>query len=86
MPSASDLDRTPASPVRPMPAGNGSILTPRQTEVLHRLMQRKPNKLICRDLHLSEGTVKGYVSSILKALKVRTCSEAVAEAVRRGWI
>ena len=41
-------------------------LTQRQAEVLQLLVQGKPNKLICRDLQLSEGTVKVHVSAILR--------------------
>ena len=44
----------------------------------------KPNKLICRDLKLSEGTVKVHVSAILKRLNVRTRAQAVATLARRG--
>jgi DNA-binding NarL/FixJ family response regulator len=59
-------------------------LTPRQADVLMGLVQGKPNKLICRDLHLSEGTVKVHVSAILKALNVRSRAQAVATLARRG--
>jgi DNA-binding NarL/FixJ family response regulator len=59
-------------------------LTARQTDVLKLLVQGKPNKLICRDLRLSEGTVKVHVSAILKSLHVRTRTQAVAELARRG--
>jgi DNA-binding NarL/FixJ family response regulator len=59
-------------------------LTPRQADVLTLLVQGKPNKLICRDLNLSEGTVKVHVSAILKALKVRSRAQAVATLARRG--
>lgn len=59
-------------------------LTQRQADVLHLLIQGKPNKLICRDLALSEGTVKVHVSAILKALNVRTRAEAIVELSRRG--
>jgi DNA-binding NarL/FixJ family response regulator len=59
-------------------------LTQRQGEVLQLLAQGKPNKLICRDLHLSEGTVKVHVSAILRALNVRSRSQAIAELSRRG--
>jgi DNA-binding NarL/FixJ family response regulator len=59
-------------------------LTLRQADVLKQLVQRKPNKLICRDLRLSEPTVKADVSVILKALQVHTRTEAVAELARRG--
>jgi DNA-binding NarL/FixJ family response regulator len=59
-------------------------LTVRQGDVLKLLVQGKPNKLICRDLKLSEGTVKVHVSAILKALRVHTRTQAVAELARRG--
>src|SRR5207302_3726402 len=59
-------------------------LTLRQADVLKLLVQGKPNKLICRDLRLSEGTVKVHVSAILRALKVHSRAQAVAELARRG--
>ncbi len=59
-------------------------LTSRQSDVLKLLVQGKPNKLICRDLRLSEGTVKVHVSAILRALRVNTRTQAVAELARRG--
>jgi DNA-binding NarL/FixJ family response regulator len=59
-------------------------LTARQTDVLKLLVQGKPNKLICRDLTLSEGTVKVHVSAILKALRVHSRTEAIAALARRG--
>jgi DNA-binding NarL/FixJ family response regulator len=59
-------------------------LTHRQADVLRLLIQGKPNKLICRDLRLSEGTVKVHVSAILKALNVRSRAQAIAELSRRG--
>lgn len=59
-------------------------LTPRQADVLKLLAEGKPNKLICRDLRLSEGTVKVHVSAILKALRVQSRTQAVAELARRG--
>jgi DNA-binding NarL/FixJ family response regulator len=74
-----------------MPSGDGVHvepgalgLTARQTDVLKLLVQGKPNKLICRDLTLSEGTVKVHVSAILKALRVRSRTEAIAVLARRG--
>jgi DNA-binding NarL/FixJ family response regulator len=76
---------------KPMPDGDGvhvesrSLgLTARQTDVLKLLAQGKPNKLICRDLRLSEGTVKVHVSAILKALNVHSRTEAIAALARRG--
>ena len=59
-------------------------LTQRQADVLRLLVQGKPNKLICRDLNLSEGTVKVHVSAILRALNVHTRAQAIVELTRRG--
>jgi len=59
-------------------------LTARQADVLKLMVQGKPNKLICRDLRLSEGTVKVHVSAILKVLRVHSRTQAVAELARRG--
>jgi len=59
-------------------------LTQRQSEVMLLLAQGKPNKLICRDLKLSEGTVKVHVSAILKALNVHSRSQVIVELARRG--
>ena len=59
-------------------------LTARQTDVLKLLVQGKPNKMICRELALSEGTVKVHVSAILKTLQVHSRTQAVAELARRG--
>ncbi len=59
-------------------------LTRRQSDVLKLLVQGKPNKLICRDLSLSEGTVKVHISAILKALNVHSRAQAIAELARRG--
>ncbi len=79
-----------ADPAR-MPDGDGARigpaalgLTTRQADVLRLLIQGKPNKLICRALRLSEGTVKVHVSAIIKALHVGSRTQAVAELARRG--
>ena len=52
-------------------------LTPRQKDVLALLLQGKPNKLIARDLGISEGTVKIHLAAIFRALNVRNRVEAV---------
>jgi len=59
-------------------------LTQRQDQGLRLLAQGKPNKMICRDLGLSEGTVKVHVSAILRALNVHTRAQVIAELARRG--
>jgi len=59
-------------------------LTERQSQVLALLVQGKPNKLICRDLNLAEGTVKIHVTAILKALGVANRTQAVIAVGRLG--
>jgi len=75
-----------------MPALAQVGLTPRQTEVLGKLLQGKPNKLIARDLNLSVETVKDHVAAVLRALGVSTRTQAVIavsqmtrEGGGRGW-
>jgi DNA-binding NarL/FixJ family response regulator len=57
--------------------GLRSLLTERQIDVMRLLSQGKPNKLIARDLGISEGTVKIHLAAIFRALNVRNRVEAV---------
>lgn len=59
-------------------------LTGRQAQVLALILKGKPNKVICRELGLAEGTVKIHVAAILRALNVSTRTQAVIEASRLG--
>lgn len=59
-------------------------LTDRQAQVLALILEGKPNKVICRELRLAEGTVKIHVAAILRALNVGTRTQAVIEAARLG--
>lgn len=63
-------------------SSQGIRLTGRQLEVLKLLLQGKPNKLIARDLELSEGTVKIHVAAIFRALGVTNRTEAAVAAQR----
>jgi DNA-binding NarL/FixJ family response regulator len=60
-------------------------LSERQEEVLALLMQGLSNKAIGHQLDLAEPTVKNHVTAILKALRARNRTAAVAAANRRGW-
>lgn len=59
-------------------------LTDRQCDVLRLILRGLPNKLICRQLDLAEGTVKVHVSAVLRALGVRNRTQAVIAASRLG--
>jgi DNA-binding NarL/FixJ family response regulator len=52
-------------------------LTPRQLEVLGRLREGKPNKLIARDLNMTEATVKVHVRQIMRKLGATNRTQAV---------
>jgi DNA-binding NarL/FixJ family response regulator len=58
------------------------LLTERQIDVLRLLSQGKPNKVIARDLGISEGTVKIHLAAIFRALSVRNRVEAVVASRR----
>lgn len=53
-----------------------NLLTPRQKEVLELLVVGKTNKMIARDLVLSEGTVKFHLAAIFRVLGVANRVEA----------
>ncbi len=71
-----------------LPAGEPpqEALTMREHEVLELLSQGLPNKLIARELQISEHTVKFHVSSIFAKLGVASRTEAVSQGARRGLI
>lgn len=78
-----------AQPPSPPPSAIDSLeerlrklLTERQIDVLRLLSQGKPNKLIARDLGISEGTVKIHLAAIFRALNVRNRVEAVVASRR----
>jgi DNA-binding NarL/FixJ family response regulator len=62
----------------------GAHLTGRQRQVLLGIVQGKPNKVIARDLGLSDTTVKSHVAHILDALVVSNRTEAVYAIARAG--
>lgn len=61
-------------------------LTPRQIEVLQLLAQGLPNKGICRQLELTEHTVKTHLKAIFSFLAVHNRTECVARARQLGLI
>jgi len=60
-------------------------LTPRQRDVLRGLSRGLPNKLIARELNLSEGTVKIHIAAVLRTLRARNRTEAVVLARQLGF-
>ncbi len=60
-------------------------LTERQKEVLMLLAKGAPIKRICKELDLSEGTVKTHVTAIYRAFGASNRTEALIEARRHGF-
>ncbi len=75
--------RREEAPRRPQTASDIG-LTERQAEVLTLMVQGKPNREICRELNLAEGTVKVHITAILKALGATNRTQAVVAASRIG--
>jgi DNA-binding NarL/FixJ family response regulator len=61
-------------------------LTPREEEVLELLVEGFSNKEIGARLHLTEGTVKNYVSTIIAKLQANDRTHAVVTALRHGLV
>jgi LuxR family transcriptional regulator, quorum-sensing system regulator CviR len=63
-----------------------SPLSARETEVLEWIKAGKSTWQISMQLSLSEATVKFHVGNILRKLDVRTRTQALAEAIQRGYL
>ena len=82
---ATDAAYTGFASSPPRAAARDIGLTERQAEVLECILQGMPNKLICRHLQISPGTVKNHVSAILRRLRVANRTQAVVTAARLGF-
>lgn len=69
-----------------MPTQPGADLTERERDVLGLLGHGRSNREIADALHLTEGTVKGYVSTILSKLDVADRTQAALYAVKHGLV
>lgn len=64
----------------------GEELSRRELEVLRQMATGKSNKEIARVTSITEGTVKFHVTAVMGKLNVKSRTEAVAVALRRGLI
>lgn len=89
---ASVLSFTPARPSGPQAGASAPIdvihafpaLTARQADVLRATLRGLPNKLIARELGISDATVKTHLSAIFRELDVQSRTEAVYVAAKHG--
>jgi DNA-binding NarL/FixJ family response regulator len=61
-------------------------LTQRELDVLRLAAQGMTNRAIGHELGISHRTVQGHLQSVYGKLGVSSRTEAVTEALRRGWI
>ncbi|QKY68755.1 response regulator transcription factor [Lentibacillus sp. CBA3610] len=61
-------------------------LSPREIDVLKLMAEGASTNEAAENLHLSEYTVRDYVSAIMQKMKARNRTEAVARAIREGMI
>jgi two-component system, NarL family, response regulator DesR len=67
-------------------AGGADPLTVREREVLRAAADGAINSEIAVALHLSEGTVRNYLSTAIQKTGARNRSEAVRLAREKGWL
>jgi len=61
-------------------------LTPREIDVLRLVARGMTNREAGRELGISHRTVQGHLASTYDKLHVNSRTEAVTEALKRGWI
>lgn len=73
---------------RPMPQAStiGRELSQREMEILQLLARGLTNAEIADQLHLTKGTVRNYVSSVLAKLGVEDRTQAAILAIRHGLV
>ena len=57
-------------------------LSPREKQIAERIIQAKPNKIIAWELHLAEGTIKGYLNRAFRKLGLKSRTELAVWALR----
>lgn len=61
-------------------------LTSREIEIVQLLADGKTTKSIAEELHLSDGTIRNYVSIVLEKLGASNRIEAIKKALDKGWL
>jgi DNA-binding NarL/FixJ family response regulator len=64
----------------------GRQLSKRQWDVFHCLIRGLPNKLICRELDLSDNTIKSHVHAIFRTFEVHTRTQLLLAASKMAHL
>ncbi|TFG73082.1 MAG: response regulator transcription factor, partial [Anaerolineales bacterium] len=62
------------------------VLTQREIDVIRFAAHGMTNREIGHELHISHRTVQGHLANIYIKLNANSRTEAVTEALKRGWI
>ncbi len=65
---------------------DNSLLTDREQEILKELIKGKTYYAIATSLNISKDTVRFHIKKIYKKLHVHSQAEAVAEAIKKGYV
>ena len=63
-----------------------NILTNREKEIFHLLIQNKTTKEIAKTLGISSKTVRNHISNTIQKLDVQNRTNAIIELIRMGII
>jgi two-component system nitrate/nitrite response regulator NarL len=84
------VDPTTGSPVPPRPRSEAQrlahYLTPREREVLTRLVRGENTATLARSMKITRSTARSHVQSVLTKLGVHSQREAVIAAARHGLV
>jgi two-component system nitrate/nitrite response regulator NarL len=61
-----------------------NCLSAREIEIVQHLVEGLPNKLISRQMHISDATVKVHVKAVLRKLHLRNRTQVATWALRSG--
>lgn len=62
------------------------ILGRREHEVLKLIARGMNNRMIARELSISQRTVQSHIRNLFVKLKARSRAEAVAQSLKKGWL
>jgi len=84
------FDPWPSAPVEPPAAGRRKLasweLTPREREVLSRIVNGQSTEQMAREMEISTSSLRTYVKIVLSKLGVHTRLQAAAFASRSGLV
>lgn len=72
--------------IPPLISQNEAILTAREHEVLQLLASGLPNKVMARQLGVSDHTIKFHVNAIMTKLEAQSRTEAVVKGMKLGLV